>query len=144
MSTVPTPATGRSTDVELRLTPGPATPAAARRAGRQTLADWAAPEGVVEAVVLIVSELVTSGIVHGDAPLDWQARLTIRMHLGERFLTVAVTEGHTIGDTPAEGRPAPDDEHGRGLAIVTALASDHGYSTGPDHTTAWAQLPLAA
>jgi anti-sigma regulatory factor (Ser/Thr protein kinase) len=133
-------------DLELRLPADLAAPAAARRAAQQALATLptsAAPE-LADAALLVISELVTNAVVHGGGR---ERPVTVELHLHPRYLTVTVTDGHrgpgTLASHPA--RPARlHEEHGRGLAIVSALTSAHGHSSGPDHTTVWAHLPLPA
>ena len=42
--------------------------------------------------------------------------------------------------TPAPAGTGPDREHGRGLAIVTALAADWGTEAGPAGRATWCRL----
>ncbi|MET9879491.1 ATP-binding protein [Actinacidiphila glaucinigra] len=107
-----------------------------RRRVRRALDRSAVPEDAADEAVLVVSELVTNAVTHGTSPAE------LRLVLGRehRGLRVEVTDA---GPVPSGDREdAPADEHGRGLPIVAALASDHGVSVRPGRTTCWADLPL--
>jgi anti-sigma regulatory factor (Ser/Thr protein kinase) len=141
--------TAPDTRIELTLPPDLDTPAAARTAARETLARWAAAQEPIDidSVLLVLTELVTNAVLHGggqDRGTDRTVPVTIVMDLRPEHLALAVTDGHHLGGHPIARRPRTRDEHGRGLAIVTALSSAYGYSSGPGYTTAWAHLPLTA
>jgi signal transduction histidine kinase len=92
---------------------------------------------LVDDAQLIVSELVTNAIQHGDG-----SRITFTMTVRAGFLRLAVH-----GGTP--GRPvvraADDDaEHGRGLFLVDHLATAHGgtWGSSDDGTTTWCNLAV--
>jgi serine phosphatase RsbU (regulator of sigma subunit)/anti-sigma regulatory factor (Ser/Thr protein kinase) len=104
----------------------------ARQFTSETLSRWStAPiPGDLE---LIVSELVTNAIIHGSPPIN--LRLT---HLGDEVL-VEVDDG--FDHTPHRRRPEPDEEHGRGLHIMTMLARRSGVSVGPEGKTVWCTIP---
>ncbi|MFI2377377.1 ATP-binding protein [Streptomyces sp. NPDC018964] len=94
-------------------------------------------EALVDDAVLIVSELVTNAIQHGDG-----AWVTFTMTVRDGFLRLAVHDG-----TP--GRPVvrhadPDAESGRGLFLVDCLAAAHGgtWGTSDDGTTTWCSLAI--
>ncbi|MFJ9862379.1 ATP-binding protein [Streptomyces albogriseolus] len=94
-------------------------------------------EALVDDAKLIVSELVTNAIQHGDGD-----QITFTMTVRDGFLSLAVH-----GETP--GRPvvrnAPEDaECGRGLFLVDCLASVHGgtWGTSDDGTTTWCCLAV--
>ncbi|MDV5145474.1 ATP-binding protein [Streptomyces sp. SBC-4] len=106
-----------------------------RRITAAYLVHWGLPE-LVDNVQLIVSELVTNAIDHGNGPV----RLKVACRGGE--VRVEVRDGNAV---PATLREADeDDESGRGLGIVAYLASDWGVS--PDGTTTWCSflLPTAS
>ncbi|MEU1542402.1 ATP-binding protein [Actinacidiphila glaucinigra] len=107
-----------------------------RREVRRALDRSAVPEHAADEAVLVVSELVTNAVTHGTSPAE------LRLVLGREShgLRVEVTDA---GPAPCGDREGvPPDEHGRGLPIVAALASDHGVSVRPGGTTCWADLPL--
>ncbi|WP_442538301.1 ATP-binding protein [Streptomyces pseudogriseolus] len=94
-------------------------------------------EPLVDDAKLIVSELVTNVIQHGNG-----AQVTFTMTVRGGFLRLAVND-----ETP--GRPvvrhADDDaEHGRGLFLVDCLAAAHGgtWGTSDDGTTTWCCLAV--
>ncbi|MET7391830.1 ATP-binding protein [Streptomyces sp. NPDC005529] len=95
----------------------------------------------IEAVVLVVSELVTNAIEHALPPV------TLHLHretAGNR-VWVGVTDS---GPAPQRGdwiSSCTDEEHGRGLTIIHTLADTHGtreLSNGT--TTRWARLHSAS
>lgn len=141
LAAVPCPWRARRAEapgVDLRL-PVPYDPrrlGALRREVRRALDRSAVPEGAADEAVLVVSELVTNAVTHGTSPAE------LRLVLGREShgLRVEVTDAGpaACGDRKA----VPPDEHGRGLPIVAALASDHGVSVRPGGTTCWADLPL--
>ncbi|HEV7204138.1 MAG TPA: ATP-binding protein [Jatrophihabitans sp.] len=89
---------------------------------------------VADDVQLVVSELVTNSLDAGSSSLD---------------VTIAVDDTHVrVGltdDAPGEPTPKqaePSDAHGRGLAIVAALAADWGVRRGARGKEVWATLAL--
>ncbi len=117
------------------------TPEAAGQARRVTRAcsqAWELDEDGREAVLLVVSELVTNAVEHAQAP--------VHLHLHHSDTDGRVWIGVSDGG-PAERDGAwTRDEHGRGLAVVEALAEIHGTRTHlGGHTTHWARInPTAA
>ncbi|GAA3493731.1 hypothetical protein GCM10019016_009680 [Streptomyces prasinosporus] len=94
-------------------------------------------EALVDDATLIVSELVTNAIQHGDGD-----QITFTMTVRDGFLSLAVH-----GETPCRPvvRNAPEDaECGRGLFLVDCLASVHGgtWGTSDDGTTTWCCLAV--
>lgn len=59
---------------------------------------------------------------------DWGVRVVVA-DLGSR-----------TSITPPPGMTSPDEEHGRGLAIVAALAKQWGHDTLPGGQRFWAEL----
>ncbi|MFE4582392.1 ATP-binding protein [Streptomyces chartreusis] len=108
----------------------------ARAIAQAVLEEWRIPAGAADRVVLVVSELVTNAVQHAVAPL------TLHLHqerVGDR-IWVGVQDGGQAA-LPEWGRRVFDrDEHGRGLAIVDALAQGHGTQIHPQGTTHWARL----
>jgi anti-sigma regulatory factor (Ser/Thr protein kinase) len=97
---------------------GPAEdPAQARQAVRSVLGQ--VDSEVRETVELLVSELVTNTIVHGSG----DAALLVEVGQGCVHVEVADSDP-TLDLEPL--RVEPTSEHGRGLAIVDALASSWG------------------
>ncbi|QNN51549.1 SpoIIE family protein phosphatase [Nocardioides mesophilus] len=93
-------------------------PATARRMVRERLRDWEVATDVTHDVVLMVSEVVTNAYLHGRPPID------LRLRLSGEELTVEVHDRGAY--RPRRQRPTEEDEHGRGLQIVSTLADSWG------------------
>lgn len=105
-----------------RFLPNPASVAAARRFIEQLL-DGLDPD-VVHTVKLIVSELATNCVRHASTPYCVTATRT------EQAIRVEFADG---GDGRAHLlSPGPDEPHGRGLQIVSALADEWGVQRRPE------------
>lgn len=77
----------------------------------------------VDAILLLVSELVTNAVVHaGPATGDRDIVLTVDRANG----VVHVEVSDRDPTLPVRGEPASGDPAGRGLRLVDALASDWG------------------
>jgi anti-sigma regulatory factor (Ser/Thr protein kinase) len=87
------------------------------------------PGTLVDDVVLATSELVTNAIVHGLGPID------LRMRMNSREVLVEVQDRGTF--QPRKLRPTAEDEHGRGLQIVAALAERWGTRATEDGKSVW-------
>lgn len=96
------------------------------------LAGWDVPVGTVENAVLLVSETTTNALIH-NAGAD------------EITVTAAWWHGHlrvTVSD-PDLQVPVPDladDEHGRGLLIVSTLATRWGETKTLAGKIVWFEL----
>jgi anti-sigma regulatory factor (Ser/Thr protein kinase) len=100
----------------------------------QSCRDWAA-EDVVEVAVLLTSELVTNGVVHGHSAVK------VEVARSEAALRVAVSdEGAGI---PVVVTPSDVDEHGRGLALVRDLSASWGVMAPGVGKTVWFTLACA-
>ena len=113
---------------------------ALRRRIRQILTDWNLAADTAEDVLLVASELLTNAIVHALPP----ATLSLSRSGvdGCGAVRVEVTD---MGPVAATGRPTSaldPDEHGRGLAIVTALATRCGVHVHAGGTSRWAELQI--
>ncbi|HSL56487.1 MAG TPA: ATP-binding protein [Acidimicrobiales bacterium] len=96
-----------------------------------TLTRWGC-ERLVDDAQLIVSELVTNAVLHAHSPAHLDVRL-VRGHL-----RLEVTDGG--GGTP---RQQPWDPHrigGRGLMIVSRLATRWGVDHEGGRKSVWAEL----
>jgi anti-sigma regulatory factor (Ser/Thr protein kinase) len=110
----------------------------ARSAVRRALTVWGIddPDGDAE---LLASELVANAAEHASGPIG----LALCCHAqpdGRRGITCEVTDASPGLSRPGQARP--DDERGRGLAIVTALATASGVRAGPAGKTTWFTLAL--
>jgi len=119
----------------------PATRRSAHRA--RTLATdqlhaWCLPAGTA---AQIVAELAANAVLHGRVPgRDFRLTLTATPDGGLR-IEVTDTRADRLPTTPR----SPDDtaESGRGLLLITALATRWGVTSGPVPTkTVWAELDL--
>jgi len=95
----------------------------------EAIVEWGGLEHVIDPVQLIVSELVTNVIRHATGH-----QATIRLERHEDRLVIAVIDPDAT--PPRLTRAAPDDEGGRGLSLVEALAD----RWGTRHLTAGGKL----
>ncbi|MEV6979976.1 ATP-binding protein [Sphaerisporangium sp. NPDC051017] len=128
MITIPGKLHAASWDIphDLATVPG------ARRQVRRALSRWTLEE-LADDVALVVGELLANAICHGAPPI----RLSLWRTRG--VLCVRVTD-HGMGH-PHQLDPEPESVHGRGLAIVAALAGEFGVFSLPNRPgkVAWAR-----
>ncbi|GAA4637511.1 ATP-binding protein [Actinoallomurus vinaceus] len=103
----------------------------ARRFVRTVLWTWGLSR-LADDLEQIAGELVTNALPGGEY------RLTLYLNLKTAILRVEVAD-HREG-TPEQRESGPEDENGRGLVIVEALADRWGYLERPDGNTVWAEL----
>ena len=127
------------TITRLQLPPQPTSPAEARRFVGEVLRDHGVDTGeVVEAALLLTSELVTNAVLHAAGTINIDVDLD---------LTAVRVE---VGDTSHEGptpREAGDAEatSGRGLHLVEAMARAWGVNRQPDDgKVVWFELDVPA
>lgn len=127
------------TEATLDLVPGLRAPHAAREFTGETLAAWDVCAPDVEAVQLVVSELVTNALRH--APESPNIKLQLLAQAGA--VQVRVSDS---GTGMPERQSPPDRERaiesGRGIWIVDAFTDDWG--TVPDGhggKTVWCEIP---
>jgi CheY-like chemotaxis protein len=121
-------------DATLDLADALESAAVARRFVRDRCAQWRL-DAVVDDVLVVVSELVTNAVIHAQSGAE------LRLVLSEALLRVEVVD---------DGAGAPDpqlasseDEHGRGLLLVTVLSDAWGVdATSDGRKVVWADLPL--
>ncbi|WP_121192173.1 SpoIIE family protein phosphatase [Motilibacter peucedani] len=106
----------------------------ARRAVRRSLREWDVDEDTEHVALLLVSELVTNGLVHGRSPV------VLRVRRAPRSLVLEVSDG--TSSAPTLMRPTPEDEHGRGVQLVARLAERWAIRPTPTGKAVWATLPL--
>jgi anti-sigma regulatory factor (Ser/Thr protein kinase) len=85
------------------------------------------PDEVTDVAVLLLSELMTNAVRHAMVWPGREVRARCVMEAGR--LHVSVADANDTLPTPREA--APDDESGRGLALVVALADDWGAEPRP-------------
>jgi signal transduction histidine kinase len=92
------------------------------------------PDPVREAVMLMVSELVTNAVRHTGT------RFTISVKVDQRAVRVEVTD--TGIGMPVRRSPRPTEPGGRGLRIVDTLAREWGVVRTSPGKTVWFTVPL--
>ncbi len=115
----------------------PSDPGAVRYARSKVMAllqRWGIPQDLADDVVLVVSELVTNALVHGAPPV----RLNVSRTSGQ--LILGVSDAGTL--MPRRQRMGLDDEHGRGLHVVTVLADHWGARPVADGKCVWCAFDL--
>ncbi|WP_160573900.1 ATP-binding protein [Actinomadura physcomitrii] len=121
----------------------PRTAARARALTARALDAWHVTDpGDVDDVVLMVDELVTNAVVHGTGPVRLRLRLDGGRLTGEvGDADPAPPGGIESGIAPGIARPAPPvldwAEAGRGLLLVTALATGFGARCHAAGKTVW-------
>lgn len=110
-------------------------PAAARALAREQLTAWRLPPDTADTVELVVSELVTNAVRYGTAPV------TLRL-IRTASLTCEVHD--TSRSAPHLRHAQTVDEGGRGLFIVSQLASAWGTRYTREGKTIWAEVPLSS
>lgn len=120
----------------------PSTPAGAASA-RQRIAegirDWGAHLGpeLLDAAELVAAELLANAVRHAVAgPIRADARLS------DKGLQIAVIDASP--EIPQVGLPDADEEGGRGLFLVAALADRHGFDPLPPGKRCWAEFEVSA
>ncbi|MDV9169828.1 ATP-binding protein [Streptomyces sp. W16] len=118
------------------------TPREARDLITRTCHGWRVPRQVVDSLELIVSELVTNAVTHGDGDT-----VTVAVALTEHAVWVVVADRGPRAHFEA-GCADDEDEHGRGLFLVEALASRYEIRpSGPGTAvmaclhTDWREMP---
>ncbi|WP_051740655.1 ATP-binding protein [Streptomyces xylophagus] len=94
----------------------------ARHAMGAQLTKWRVPEEVRDDAVLLISELATNGVCHTPS-----TRLLCGIGLvDDRCLRIEVHDHDYAGSSLPSCDPCADDESGRGLFIVQAVADTWG------------------
>ncbi|MFD6275402.1 SpoIIE family protein phosphatase [Streptomyces sp. NPDC060209] len=108
-------------------------PATARRLTSKRLADWHLEGDTGDATELIVSELVTNAVRYGSPPVE------LRLIL-DRGLTCEIRDGSTTA--PYMKYAGAVDEGGRGLFIISQLASLWGTRYAAEGKTVWSEQAI--
>ena len=90
------------------------------------------PASLVADAALATSELVTNALLHGRPPVD------LRLRIEGADVLIEVRDRATY--QPRKLRPDEDDEHGRGLQIVSALATRWGTRPTEHGKAVWCVL----
>ncbi|WP_405598924.1 ATP-binding protein [Streptomyces sp. NBC_01410] len=112
----------------------------ARHLAVHQLDGWGIPYGsdLSDSAALIVAELTANAVTHARVQgRDFELRLTLWP------LTLRIEVSDARGDRePIPRPPTPDEETGRGLLLVDALATKWGTADRIVGKTVWAELPL--
>jgi anti-sigma regulatory factor (Ser/Thr protein kinase) len=108
-------------------------PRRARERVRDVCAAWGVGEDSREALLLVVSELVTNAVRHAEGSV------VLAMDKSPEGVTVLVTDGSPCR-APVSGRSSTTQECGRGLPLVEALSDDCGWCAYEDHKVVWATV----
>jgi anti-sigma regulatory factor (Ser/Thr protein kinase) len=115
-----------------KIEPQPGGPAQARRIIADELADRV-PAPVLDDVKLMVSELVTNGIVHGSTEPDEPVMLDLLVNGSIRCRVMDHGEGFATRARNAD----PSPSGGWGLQVVEQLADRWGLQCSPKRTEVW-------
>jgi CheY-like chemotaxis protein/anti-sigma regulatory factor (Ser/Thr protein kinase) len=120
----------------LELPPDATSPRRARQFLVTHCARWGC-ELVLDAAELVVSELVTNAVSHA------RGRCEVRLAMLDDALRIEVSDGGA--GTPEPMAATERDDHGRGLLLVSAIASAWGVESLPGvGKLVWAQIALPA
>ena len=86
---------------------------------------------------LIASELITNSILH--TPAGEGGEFTVCIRTGTGWARIEVSDTGT-GQWHPRHDSRPDDEYGRGLAIIAALADKFGHDAAHSGQTLWAEI----
>lgn len=115
----------------------PTAPGHARRIVNEALADWGLGH-LEDTADLIVSELVTNALLHGQEPAALTLYTDPDADGGLLFIEVDDAGNHA----PQLRDAAGDAEGGRGLVLVDALAEDWGTEATGVGKRVWASISL--
>ncbi|MHA5048939.1 ATP-binding protein [Streptomyces sp. SD15] len=112
----------------------------ARLLAVERLSAWEMSPRVIERAEHVVAELAANAALHGRVQgRDFLLALTLDEAAGTLRIAVSDTRGECCPAIPPE--QGPDDESGRGLLLVDALADRWGTDPRlPSGKTVWAEL----
>jgi PAS domain S-box-containing protein len=106
----------------------------ARRFATRTLEGWQVSDTLTFDILLVVSELTTNALNHGEPPIQ------VRLRRQRDHVLVEVEDGGT--GVPSMRLSEPDEPTGRGLLIVSRLAERWGIRSRIAGKTVWARFRL--
>jgi anti-sigma regulatory factor (Ser/Thr protein kinase) len=132
-------------DTSILLDPEDTAPADARATIRRTLETWELFD-LTDLAEIIGSEIVTNAITASRdhaPPATVPRQVTLRLTADDQELCIRVWDPDPTLPPRDQPLPADDEEDGRGLFIVNALASGWGSESGRDGgKVVWAALRL--
>ncbi|MFD7894147.1 ATP-binding protein [Streptomyces sp. NPDC059743] len=121
----------------MRFSSTAASVALVRHQVEKTLSKWDYVLDDIDRVVLVSSELATNAVQHGHVP-GHPFQVTLTSTHDACLIEVSDASPHT----PVARRATTEEEHGRGLPLVSALAARVGHHTRkPTGKTVWAHIP---
>ena len=129
---------GGAPTAEFASTPSSVT--AARHVVRDDLAGRGLPDHLIQDCLLVVSELVANAIRHarGFPAADGRGCIRLGWSVTREQVWVAVTDGGSSQRRPHVEHVSPVATHGRGLAIVDAIAREWGVIGEDSEVTVYA------
>lgn len=134
---------------EMRFTSTPRGARLARRLAGHRLDTWGIPYGTGphEEIVLVLGELTANAVRHGHVP-SRDFHLLLRASAPARTVRIDITDTRTERMPPepeAVSTPGSEDDGGRGLLLVAALATRWGWHLRPGGPgkTVWAECVFA-
>ena len=125
---------------KLELGPLPTAIGCARDHAREVLIEWRLGQ-LIDDAVLLVSELMTNAL-RASRALPTPAPIVLRLLANDSQLLIEAWDQWVDGLDLKPG--ASDDEHGRGLAVVTALSNRWGVGRIQDnYKVVWCELLLS-
>ncbi len=109
--------------------------AEARAATHATLTGWEVPPDVTDGLVLLLSEVATNALLYGRPPVEVMLRRT-----AHKVVLEVRDRGWTY---PRRRLASADDEGGRGLELVGALATRWGVRTLSRGKAIWMEVDLS-
>ncbi|MGW3231743.1 ATP-binding protein [Kitasatospora sp. NPDC001095] len=104
--------------------------------------EWEVPVDTAETALILLSELVTNACRHARGPRDRMIGVRVLLPTPS-VLRIEVSDANS--DLPTVRQATPEDESGRGLELVAALATSWGaHLRGDGHIgkTIWCELAL--
>jgi hypothetical protein len=125
-------ADGAEDEIKVALPPDLTAAREARAATKRVLPKWRLG-GLLDPVLLVVSELVGNAVRHGKPPVD------LRLRQAGRGVRVDVHDEDAATPSPADA--ASEAESGRGLLLVDAVAVESGVEQiEGDGKVVWARV----
>jgi anti-sigma regulatory factor (Ser/Thr protein kinase) len=109
----------------------------ARRASASALSEWGVRGNIASDVALIISELVTNALRHGNAPIQLRLR---HEKVDHQRIVVDVADGGLLQPNLREMDPASPT--GRGLHLVSALSRAWGVRPTGNGKSVWCVIDL--